>query len=211
MERVRPSRFWQVRGLASSERVNEACLDLQSAGKKAKTAAKKNGGDNGGSSGGSRGGGSGGGGCPFHRSGDEEQRQARQALSDRLLTEPLDVEELAAMGDAEGCCSYYASRAALPDAQLVSGTAACCCCCRRRRRWPQSLRADGQLLTFSPLFPLSTSVFSPRSRHAAHARTIPLSRGRLRCTRVRRCSYRMPRYCMPAHALPSACPSNEAL
>ena len=44
---------------------------------------------------------------------------ARQSVADRLLLEPLDVEELAAAGRKEGCCAYYATRGAVPDAQLL--------------------------------------------------------------------------------------------
>ncbi|XP_034664578.1 ATP-dependent DNA helicase DDX11 [Drosophila subobscura] len=42
-----------------------------------------------------------------------------ESLRDVALCEPLDIEELAAEGSACGGCSYYASRSAQDDAQLV--------------------------------------------------------------------------------------------
>ena len=104
-----------VRSLSSSEKVNDACLDLQ--GKK----KKKNGEEevDGARSKAGGGGGSGGGGCPFNQTLHEGQRRARQAIADRLLNTPLDVEDLAAEGRKEGCCAYYATRGALSDAHLV--------------------------------------------------------------------------------------------
>ncbi|KAH8289737.1 hypothetical protein KR054_010194 [Drosophila jambulina] len=41
------------------------------------------------------------------------------SLKDLALSEPLDIEELATEGAACGACSYYASRAALDEAQLI--------------------------------------------------------------------------------------------
>ncbi|KAH8235971.1 hypothetical protein KR032_011625 [Drosophila birchii] len=41
------------------------------------------------------------------------------SLKDLALSEPLDIEELATEGVACGACSYYASRAALEQAQLI--------------------------------------------------------------------------------------------
>ena len=87
-----------------SERVNDACLELQSkSGGKKKAAATE----------------AAGGGCPYHKPKSAEQREARQAMADRLLTSPLDVEELGALGRREGCCAYYAARGSLADAQLI--------------------------------------------------------------------------------------------
>ena len=105
-----------VRSLGGSERVNEACLDLQ--GKKSKGDGDEQGG-RGKSTGKTAVAKGGSGGCPYHQPRSEEQREARQAVSDRLLLEPLDVEELASLGRREGCCAYYSSRASLPEAQLV--------------------------------------------------------------------------------------------
>ena len=91
-----------VRSLGGADRVNEACLDLQASKSKGKRESK-------------------GKGCPLLPSGlgDSEVKRASQAVSDRLLIEPLDVEELATFGKSTGCCSYYSARSALPEAQLV--------------------------------------------------------------------------------------------
>ncbi|KAH8351268.1 hypothetical protein KR084_003770 [Drosophila pseudotakahashii] len=42
-----------------------------------------------------------------------------ESLRDLALTEPMDIEELASEGVACGACSYYASRSALEQAQLI--------------------------------------------------------------------------------------------
>lgn len=42
-----------------------------------------------------------------------------ESLRDLALSEPMDIEELAAEGTASGACAYYASRAALSEAHLV--------------------------------------------------------------------------------------------
>ena len=55
-----------VRNLAGGEQVNEACLDLQ---QKARKAAGKKAGANGSEHAG----------CPYHRAGSADQRDARQA------------------------------------------------------------------------------------------------------------------------------------
>jgi chromosome transmission fidelity protein 1 len=111
-----------VRSLASTERVNEACLDLQTKAKKGTEPGDGQGKNNGGvrNTGGPRGKRiKGGGRCPFHKASDEEQLRSRQAVADRILVEPLDVEEIASLGRREGCCAYYATRGALSDAQLI--------------------------------------------------------------------------------------------
>ena len=56
-------------------------------------------------------------GCPFRSNPDDPG--ARRAMRDALLSRPTDVEEAAAAGRALGACPYYASRAALPDADVV--------------------------------------------------------------------------------------------
>lgn len=56
-------------------------------------------------------------GCPFRSNPDAPG--ARRAMRDALLAQPTDVEESAAAGRALGACPYYASRAALPDADVV--------------------------------------------------------------------------------------------
>ena len=94
-----------VRSLSGAERVNEACLDLQVSKSKSSKGAK--GGSNGG--------------CPLLPSAvrDGDVKRASRAVTDRVLLEPLDVEELATAGRSAGCCAYYAGRSALPEAQLV--------------------------------------------------------------------------------------------
>ena len=110
-----------VRGLGASDRVNEACLELQVHGSKAKKKKTKKGSATSGADVDAEASGTEaeGKGCPYHQPGSEEQRHARQSVSDRLLNAPLDVEELAVLGTKEGCCAYYATRSALPEAQLV--------------------------------------------------------------------------------------------
>ena len=106
-----------VRSLSGSERVNEACLDLQAGKSKQARGGKANrggGGGGGGASGDAKG-------CPYLQSSTSSDRHklASRAVADRLLLEPLDVEELSQVGRGAGCCAYYAARGALPDAQLV--------------------------------------------------------------------------------------------
>jgi hypothetical protein len=85
-----------VRSLSSAERVNEACLDLQS--KSGKGAKKKGAGSVSGQAAGKAAtategkGGS----CPFLAGASVERQRASRAVSDKLLLDPLDVEELAA-------------------------------------------------------------------------------------------------------------------
>ncbi|KAL1503232.1 hypothetical protein AB1Y20_011288 [Prymnesium parvum] len=87
----------EVRG----ERLNEACLDLQQSARKAKGEEAN------------------GKGCPYMPSRGEEAHLAAQAVRDRVLQQPHDVEELAAVGRRNMSCPYYASRAAVAHAQLV--------------------------------------------------------------------------------------------
>ena len=118
-----------VRGLGSTDRINEACLEMlgKKPTKKASSTREEMPEDGGPARRGTattraertHASSSAGGGCPHHTSGSASQSAARQALGDRMLNEPLDVEDLAQMGRTEGCCAYYATRAALPEAQLV--------------------------------------------------------------------------------------------
>ena len=116
-----------VRGLGGSERINEACLDLQAKGGSAKAKKIKRpplGGGTDGNNGvavGSSSSSKEGKGCPYIVNGraSDERKAANKSISDRLLLEPLDVEELAAAGKSEGCCAYYAARSSLPEAQLI--------------------------------------------------------------------------------------------
>jgi hypothetical protein len=58
---------------------------------------------------------SGGGGCEF-----KTKAGATRRLTDAVLATPMDIEELGAQALSRGCCGYYAARAALPAAQLVT-------------------------------------------------------------------------------------------
>ncbi len=40
-------------------------------------------------------------------------------MQDEILEAPMDVEELSRLGSRRACCPYYASRSALPGADLV--------------------------------------------------------------------------------------------
>ena len=88
-----------VRSLSSSERVNEACLELAQAASKAKAkgAPKRKG-------------------CPYRAVSEGAQRR----LTDQLLSAPMDIEELAELGRAEETCPYYGARSAVAEAQLVA-------------------------------------------------------------------------------------------
>jgi hypothetical protein len=44
---------------------------------------------------------------------------AMRKLTDGILAQPMDIEELATQATSRSCCGYYAARAALPAAQLV--------------------------------------------------------------------------------------------
>jgi len=94
-----------------AERVNEACLDLQSKASKAKAAKEAEAEEAAGGKAKSAKGG-----CPYLRGASAEEQQA---VSDRIHLRPHDVEELHALGKSSGCCAYYASRGAVSDAQLI--------------------------------------------------------------------------------------------
>ena len=97
-----------VRALGSAPRMNERCAELKRAGSKSTTkpkGAKRGAGADGGASAG----------CPFLR----KRRSAVAMLKELVLAEPLEVEELAREGRAQGACAYYAARSALPAAHLV--------------------------------------------------------------------------------------------
>ncbi|XP_070136313.1 ATP-dependent DNA helicase DDX11 [Drosophila bipectinata] len=95
----------EVRALKSVNLMNERCLDLiskskasasasETSSKKIRTSDKPSG-------------------CPLKR------QYLVESLSEFALTKPMDIEDLAAEGAATGACAYYASRAALHDADLV--------------------------------------------------------------------------------------------
>jgi len=83
-----------VRNLGSAARINERCLDLS----KNKTGARgkpK--------------------GCPYL----SKRRRALLELKEAALAKPMDIEDLAKMGETRRTCPYYAARSALPEADLV--------------------------------------------------------------------------------------------
>ena len=98
-----------VRALGAAPRMNDRCAELKRAGSKRggskPKGAKRGAGADGGASAG----------CPFLR----KRRGAVAALKELVLAEPLEVEELAREGRAQGACAYYAARSALPAAHLV--------------------------------------------------------------------------------------------
>ncbi|XP_059621141.1 ATP-dependent DNA helicase DDX11 [Phlebotomus argentipes] len=93
----------EVKDLRSAALINEKCLDLQRNRSKAtsveesgKILKRKRGR-----------------GCEFLR------ESAVESLRNAAISKVLDIEEIADAGRMEKACPYYASRAALPDAQLV--------------------------------------------------------------------------------------------
>ncbi|XP_017011641.2 LOW QUALITY PROTEIN: ATP-dependent DNA helicase DDX11 [Drosophila takahashii] len=91
----------QVRSLRQVGLMNERCLEMAS--QKAQPNPSKKSRLTAGA--GSR--------CPF------KAPSLVESLRDLALTEPMDIEELASEGVACGACSYYASRSALEQAQLI--------------------------------------------------------------------------------------------
>ena len=95
-----------VRKLTSVARMNDKCKDLQT--------KKSSGASSAGTAEKSDGGGSSGGGCPF-------MHQKRvDLLSDRILTEVQDIEQVVNLGRRAKACSYYASRKATRMAQVIA-------------------------------------------------------------------------------------------
>ncbi|KAI8033882.1 hypothetical protein M5D96_013337 [Drosophila gunungcola] len=92
----------QVRSLKQVALMNERCLDMASKSKSQPNPSKKSRLATGASSR-----------CPF------KAASLVDSLRDLALSEPLDIEELASQGAACGGCSYYASRSALEQAQLI--------------------------------------------------------------------------------------------
>ncbi|KAH8339558.1 hypothetical protein KR074_010998 [Drosophila pseudoananassae] len=95
----------QVRALKNVSLMNERCLDLLSSRAPTSEPCSKK-----------------------IRTTDKESKPSRcplkgqhliESLRDLALTNPMDIEDLAAEGTASGACAYYASRAALSDAHLV--------------------------------------------------------------------------------------------
>jgi chromosome transmission fidelity protein 1 len=100
-----------VRALGAPPRMNERCAELQLAGRRSAPKAPRRAGDAAGKAERS----ALAAGCPFLR----KRREAVAQLKELVLAEPLEVEELAREGRAQGACSYYAARSALPAAHLV--------------------------------------------------------------------------------------------
>ncbi len=93
-----------VRKLGSNALINERCLEMQKSkskpkGEDSEVGSKKRRAKS------SK--------CPFNKLGSINK------LRDRSLLQVLDIEELAAAGREMSACPYYASRAAVEDAQLV--------------------------------------------------------------------------------------------
>ncbi|XP_064555481.1 ATP-dependent DNA helicase DDX11 [Drosophila montana] len=94
----------QVRRLPNLALINERCLDMAQAKPSSHVNASKK---------------------PSQSQSQSLSRCAHKApaqlqkLSDAALSEPLDIEELAAVGAACGACPYYATRVAQTQAQLV--------------------------------------------------------------------------------------------
>jgi len=110
-----------VQALQSAVRMNERCLELQKAKPSKKAAKAATGNPNATKGAASKpvpkkaGGSSGdGGGCEY-----KKKAGAMRKLTDGILAQPMDIEELATQATSRSCCGYYAARAALPAAQLV--------------------------------------------------------------------------------------------
>lgn len=83
-----------VRSLGSAARINERCLDLSKSKAGARGKPK---------------------GCPYL----SKRRRALLELKEAALAKPMDIEDLAKMGETRRTCPYYAARSALPEADLV--------------------------------------------------------------------------------------------
>ncbi|XP_017036500.1 ATP-dependent DNA helicase DDX11 [Drosophila kikkawai] len=95
----------QVRSLKQVGLMNERCLEMASQKKSQPNPSKRSRLTEGVASSQGR--------CPL------KTQSLVDSLKDLALSEPLDIEELATEGLACGACSYYASRAALDQAQLI--------------------------------------------------------------------------------------------
>jgi hypothetical protein len=105
-----------VKALQSAVRMNERCLELQKAkpSKKAAKAAAAAGNPSSTSNPVPKKAGSLSGGCEY-----KKKAGAMRKLTEGILAQPMDIEELATQATSRSCCGYYAARAALPSAQLV--------------------------------------------------------------------------------------------
>ena len=85
-----------VKSLGSAARINERCLDMSKGkakpGEKTKIKA-----------------------CPYL----SKRRKAMLELKEAALAKPMDIEDLAKLGESSRACPYYAARSALPEADLV--------------------------------------------------------------------------------------------
>ena len=95
----------EVRKLNSLSLINERCLELQKLkSEKTRTGEKEK----------KRRRVAGGRGCPFYK------QEALGRLRDRMLVEVLDIEQLVQLGRSFKACPYYASRHAIPAAEVVA-------------------------------------------------------------------------------------------
>lgn len=86
----------EVKNLGSAARINERCLDMSrgktKTGEKEKIKA-----------------------CPYL----SKRRRAMLELKEATLATPMDIEDLAKVGETRRACPYYAARSAIPEADLV--------------------------------------------------------------------------------------------
>ncbi|GAB4815220.1 hypothetical protein N2152v2_002266 [Parachlorella kessleri] len=87
-----------VLALGAPSLINERCLELQ----RSKSSSKKQDGKKSGR-------------CPYLSCGAD----SAVGMHDRILAQPMDIEELAVLGRRKGVCPYYAARRALPEADVV--------------------------------------------------------------------------------------------
>ncbi|OUS45297.1 hypothetical protein BE221DRAFT_77225 [Ostreococcus tauri] len=85
-----------VKSLGSAARINERCLDMSRGKKKPGEKEKHKA-------------------CPFL----SKRRKALLELKEAALAKPMDIEDLAKLGETRRACPYYAARSALPEADLV--------------------------------------------------------------------------------------------
>ena len=85
-----------VKSLGSAARINERCLDMSRGKKKPGEKEKHKA-------------------CPFL----SKRRKALLELKEAALAKPMDIEDLAKLGETRRACPYYAARSALPEADLI--------------------------------------------------------------------------------------------
>jgi len=91
-----------VKKLNSAAMMNERCMDLQNAKSNIASDSKKNSNNKK-----CR--------CPYLQRGSESERN----MTDMILAEPLDIEDLASLGKKRGVCPYYAARSASREADII--------------------------------------------------------------------------------------------